>query len=270
MIYATASNSRPPSHPPSHFQPSVDPQQPWSYIRPDTRFDAPRRSMALPNSNPSFASHPQVPQVQDHTSPHHLPFTTEGGNRSQNFSVYDATPPYLSDYPHAVSARETPALYQPSFPPCNAHPTFPSAGPSSFGGGQPTLLSWNNGTAQLGPAMAAPVLASASAPPPPTSLPLQPFNSHPRALGHFPTAPTTQAQAIDVPNVNVNSRSYPPGRRTRALSRTRGPRTRGLRTVPLVRIEDEVVWVRPHVLKVTLWLNWSPNADAQAHEPWDL
>jgi hypothetical protein len=110
---------------------------------------------------------------------------------------------------------------------------------------------------------------TAPAPPPPTAPPLPPFNSDPRTLNHFPTAPTAQAQAQDDPNVNMTGWSHPPGRRARVSPRPRGPRTRGLRTVPLVRIEDEVVWVRPHVLKVTLWLNWSPNADVEAHEPWN-
>ena len=228
--------------------------------------------MTLPNSDSSLTSHPQVSQDPDHIPPHRLPFTIEGHGQSQDFSVYGATPPYLSGGPHAVSATETTAMNQPTYPPsctCNVHQTFPSAGPSSFGGEQPTLLSWNNGTAQPELAMAAPV--PAPAPPPPTSLPLQPFNSDPRTLNHFPTAPPAQAQTLDVPNVNVNVTgwSHSSGRRTRVSPRPRGPRTRG-RTVPLVRIEDEVVWVRPQVLKVELWLNWSPNADAQAHEPWDL
>ena len=46
----------------------------------------------------------------------------------------------------------------------------------------------------------------------------------------------------------------------RVSPRPRGPRTRPLRT-PLVRVEDQVEWVRPHVLKVTLWLNWSPHQE---------
>ncbi|KAN0127333.1 hypothetical protein V8E53_014857 [Lactarius tabidus] len=270
MIFSSASNGRAPSHPPSHFRSSLDPQQPWSFNRPEMRFDAPQRSMAPPNSDPELASNLHVSQTP--TSSSHLPSTIGGSSRSQDFSVYGATPSYLPDGPHAVSATETTALRQPSYPPSrtsNTYLTIPSAGPSSFGGEQPTFLSWNNGTAQLGPAIAASV--PARAPPPPTALPLPPSSSDTRTLNHFPTAPTAPAQGLDVPDVNVTtSWSHPPGgRRTRVSPRPRGPRTRGPRTVPLVRVEDEVVWVRPHVLKVTLWLNWSPNADAQAHEPWN-
>jgi hypothetical protein len=114
MGFSPASNGRAPSHPPSHFQSSLDPQQPWSFNRPDTRFDAHRRSMTLPNSDSELAYHPQVSQAP--TSPRHPPFTG-GSNRSHDFSVYGATPSYLPDGPHDVSAMETTALRQPSHPP---------------------------------------------------------------------------------------------------------------------------------------------------------
>ena len=38
---------------------------------------------------------------------------------------------------------------------------------------------------------------------------------------------------------------------------------------PLVRVDDAIEWVRPDVMKMTLWFNWSPNADAEAQESWE-
>lgn len=274
MSFTTASDFRAPSHSPSHF-----PQRPLSFNHPntlypnfeDTRFDVPGRSMTVPNWDPFLASHPQVPggpgqNIQPPSS--HLPFTIGGSSQSQDFGVPGATPSYLPEGPHAISATDPTASYrpEPSYPP-SAYNTIPYAGPSRLGGEQPTPHSWNRNIAQPGPGMAA-----APAPPPSTTLPLQPFNSDPREFHRFPAAPTAQAQALDVPNV-TGCRRLPRGRKStstspRVTTRQRGPRTTRPRA-PLVRVEDEVVWVRPHVLKMTLWLNWSPNAEADAHGPWD-
>lgn len=38
---------------------------------------------------------------------------------------------------------------------------------------------------------------------------------------------------------------------------------------PLVRVDDAIEWVRPDVMKMTLWFNWSSNADAEAQESWE-
>jgi hypothetical protein len=37
----------------------------------------------------------------------------------------------------------------------------------------------------------------------------------------------------------------------------------------LVRVDDAIEWVRPDVMKMVLYFNWSPNAEAEAHESWD-
>jgi hypothetical protein len=280
MSFPSASNGRAPSRHPSHLLSSVEPQQPLSLnpqdtLSPnfrDTYSDAPGRSVTLPNPGSSLASHPQVPQDPDqdvHPSSSHLHFMIGGSIQSQDLGT---TPSYLLEGPHAVSATDATALCQTSYPPscrCIAHPTIPSAGPSRFGGGQPTPHPWNNNIAQPGPVMAAPAPTPALAPPPSTSLPLQPFNLDPREFPPFLAAPSTQAQALEIPNVTGWPRS--PGGRTSTSTRV-PPRPRGPRTphrAPLVRVEDQVEWVRPRVLKVTLWLNWSPNAEAEAHDPWD-
>ena len=276
MSFTTASDFRAPSHSPSHFR-----QRPLSLnhpntLYPNTRFDAPGHSVTVPNWDPFLASHPQVPgwpgqNVQPSSS--HLPFTVGGSSQSQDIGVSGATTSYVPERLHAFSATDPIALYQPepSYPPscvCNIHPTIPPAGQSRLAGEQPTPHSWNSNIAQPGPRMA----AAAAALPPSTTPPLQPFNLDPREFHHFPAAPTAQAPAMDTHNV-TGWRHLPRGRKStptspRVATRQRGPRTTRPRA-PLVRVEDQVVWVRPHVLKVTLWLNWSPNAEAEAHGPWD-
>jgi hypothetical protein len=41
------------------------------------------------------------------------------------------------------------------------------------------------------------------------------------------------------------------------------------RVHPLVRVNDTIEWVRPDVMKMMLYFNWSQNADAEAHESWE-
>ncbi|KAF8469412.1 hypothetical protein DFH94DRAFT_773739 [Russula ochroleuca] len=41
------------------------------------------------------------------------------------------------------------------------------------------------------------------------------------------------------------------------------------RLKPLVRVDDAIEWVRPDVMKMTLWINWSSNAEAEAHGSWE-
>lgn len=285
MSFASASNGRATSRHPSHLLSSLESQQPSSLNNQDTlgpnfedaRFDEPRRSVMLPNPDSFFASHSQVPRDPNqsvHPSSSHLPFTSGGNGQPPDPGVSGPTqydvPTGLP--PHANFATAATALCQPTYLPsctCITHPTMPSAGPSSLRGEQPIILPWNDNTAQLGPLMGAP--GPVPALPPSTSLPLQPLNSDPRVFNPFPTA-LAQGHVPDISNLNVTGWPHPPGGRTststRVPARPRGPRTRPLRP-PLVRVEDQVVWVRPHVLKVTFWLNWSPNADAEAREPWD-
>jgi hypothetical protein len=38
---------------------------------------------------------------------------------------------------------------------------------------------------------------------------------------------------------------------------------------PLVRVDDTIEWVRPDVMKMVLYFNWSMNAEDEAHESWE-
>jgi hypothetical protein len=42
------------------------------------------------------------------------------------------------------------------------------------------------------------------------------------------------------------------------------------RCPPLVRVDDTIEWVRPDVMKMVLYFNWSPNADDEAQVPWEV
>ena len=41
------------------------------------------------------------------------------------------------------------------------------------------------------------------------------------------------------------------------------------RAHPLVRVDDAIEWVRPDVMKMVLYFNFSMNAEAEAHESWE-
>jgi hypothetical protein len=41
------------------------------------------------------------------------------------------------------------------------------------------------------------------------------------------------------------------------------------RANPLVRVDDAIEWVRPDVMKMVLYFNFSLNAEAEAHESWE-
>ncbi|KAH9969932.1 hypothetical protein BC827DRAFT_1151831 [Russula dissimulans] len=59
----------------------------------------------------------------------------------------------------------------------------------------------------------------------------------------------------------------PSSRPGRAPS-VRSAQGRRARSRPLVRVEDRIEWVRHDVMKMTLFFNLSPHAEAEVHEPW--
>lgn len=42
-----------------------------------------------------------------------------------------------------------------------------------------------------------------------------------------------------------------------------------MRAHPFVRVYDTIEWVRPDVMKMVVYFNWSLNAEAEAHESWE-
>jgi len=41
------------------------------------------------------------------------------------------------------------------------------------------------------------------------------------------------------------------------------------RVNPLIRIDDTIEWVRPGVMKMVVWFNWTSNAEAEARQSWE-
>ncbi|KAH9060484.1 hypothetical protein EDB87DRAFT_1576970 [Lactarius vividus] len=153
-----------------------------------------------------------------------------------------------------VTALHRPAYYARPYT-YNSHPTMPSASPSEFGSEQPAQAHlW-------GPGNIAPSQPLIAAPTPPP-LPPHRFNRDPRAPYHYPAARALDVDMIGWPHVAEGDAT------STRVPLAAYPRRPNFRRDPLVRVEDQIEWVRQDVLKLTLLLNFSPNADAEAHGPW--
>ncbi|KAI9443482.1 hypothetical protein H4582DRAFT_1198667 [Lactarius indigo] len=228
---------------------------PWKNFG-DMRFDDPRASVMLPNQDPlAFHSRVSLDPYQNVDPYFSRPSFIPPGSYGQRPDL-NASGPTMYQAAGSTADAHRPAYHASPYT-YNAHPTMSSAGPSGFGGEQSAqALLWRPyGTAPPQPVIAAPT-------PPP--LPLLPFNWDPRASHHYSAAQAVPAQTIDVDMIG-----WPPvaGGETTSM-RVPDAYPHRPRQVPLVRIEDRMVWVRKDVLKLTLFLNFSPNADAEAHEPW--
>ncbi|KAH9080226.1 hypothetical protein EDB83DRAFT_958123 [Lactarius deliciosus] len=230
---------------------------PWQNFG-DMRSADPQPPMT-PNQDPlAFHSRVSLDPYQNVDPSFSRPSFTPPGSygQQQDPSVSGATMYQAVGSTADVAAVHRPAYYAPPYT-YNPHPTMPSAGPSGFGGEQPLL--WGPGST------ASPQLVIVAPAPPP--LPPLPFNRDPRTPHHYPAAQAVPAQALDVdmigwPHVaegDTTSTRVPPAAH---------PHRPSFRRDPLVRVEDQMVWVRQDVLKLTLLLNFSLNADAEAHESW--
>ncbi|KAI0269917.1 hypothetical protein BC834DRAFT_841644 [Gloeopeniophorella convolvens] len=100
-----------------------------------------------------------------------------------------------------------------------------------------------------------------------TTYQAQPAHSDPNYLQPPPanvSAPGTQAanrpQAREGPH-SVAPPTAPPSHFSPSIHVPQGR--------PLVRVEDTIEWVRPGVLRMTVYFNWSPDAEIGARGPWD-
>ncbi|KAH8989075.1 hypothetical protein EDB92DRAFT_896484 [Lactarius akahatsu] len=225
---------------------------PWQNFG-DMRSDDPRPPVA-PNQGP-LRFHPRVsldPCQNVDPSFSRPSFSPPGSYRQQQ----DVRVSGATMYQAVGSTADITAVHR-HVPPYtyNSHPTVPSAGPFGFRGGQPAqALLWGPGST------ASPQLVIAAPAPPP--LPPLPLNRDPRAPHHYPAA-----QALDVDMIGWPHVAEGDSRSTRVPPAAH-PRRPSFRRDPLVRVEDQMVWVRQDVLKLTLLLNFSLNADAEAHESW--
>ena len=124
---------------------------------------------------------------------------------------------------------------------CPTCPTHPTSGPVQFGSERPALAL---------PDLTAPSTAA------------------PSSSSSFPNPPAPHT-ALPVQEALL----FRPGVADAGPSNARRPKrarpARRAREVPLVRIEERVEWVSRDVMKMTLWFNWSQDAEAEAHEAWE-
>ena len=138
---------------------------------------------------------------------------------------------------------------------CVAHRT--TAGPVQFGGGQ-AAPAGQDAMAPSAPASSSPASRRV-----PTASP-----ARPPALD----ASIQYPGAIDAGSTGLGQSTTDTGyartsTRRRRVRPVHNPRR--AREVPFVRVKEHVEWVRPDLMKMTLWFNWSLDAEVEAYESWD-
>jgi len=163
---------------------------------------------------------------------------------------------------------------------CSAHPTFWPVrfddGWSAFAGRDamaPSAAPPSRPSSHMNHAASFHTMAPSAAPPARSSSPANPVES----LHARPSIRSAQPQQFAAV-VNAGSGSWDlsptsggparPSRRPGRVLSVRSARGRRTPARPLVRVEDRVEWVRHDLMKMTLLFNWSPQAEAEAHEPW--
>ena len=223
--------------------PSLDVSQsnPWDSHLNNTRHPGPSNDIG---SFPMAASDVPRSSVQN-VDPPPQPFHTNG--QISWDCIWPLLMPSVPDRSsHHLSAPQNTQATS-ACPTCPTHPTHPTSGPVQSGGGRPNPAI-QGPTAPLAPAPS----SSSSCPNPPA-----PHTAPPVPV---PEAPSFRPGVVDAGPTTANA--YP-----RRPKRAR-PTPRRAREVPLVRIEDRIEWVSRDVMKMTLWFNWSPDAEAEAHDEW--
>lgn len=242
-----------PSHSPQHIQPplplqqfglpSHDLSQP---IPQSTYLDNLHRSELFNNSDSAplstFNVHPGPIQSANPSS-HPILINDQP---LLDFIWPTAIPPLPGGSYQPISTNQ-PFQFNHTCPSCT---NYPIVGPVRFGTAQPALASWDTN---------APSGASSSS----TSY----MN---------PVAPHTRPPILDVampcPGViDADLTGWGPSADsgyTRGSGRVPHIRNRRrAREVPFVRIEEHIKWVSRDLMKMTLWFDWSPDAEVEAHGP---
>ena len=225
---------RPPLPPQQPGQSNLDVQQPtW-----DTHLNNARHPEPSNNVGSFPITAPNVPRssVQNVNSPSH-PSLVDGQIPSwDNWFI----PPVPGRSSHPSSTTQN-AQVSSACPTCTTHPT---PGPFQFGGGRPA------------PTVQDLTAPSAAAPSSFSSFP------NPTASHCAPPAPEALLFLPGVANAGPTTANTYRRRSKRA-------RPRRERDVPFVRVEDRIEWVSRDVMKMTLWFNWSPDAETEAHDDWE-
>jgi len=247
---------------PPHYAPRIQPtQQPglpnYDMSQPnprDTHFNNPRHPEPFNNNAtdhfPITTSNVPQGSAQNVNPPSHLPFLINGQLPSWDY-IWPWVIPPLPDRPCQHTSTNQNAQATGPCPTCAPHPT---AEPFQFGAGQqPAAPAVQDATA---PSAAAASSSSSSSLADPTAphAGARPVSEAPPPLFRPGAGPRTSTE-----------NAY--ARKSRRVPPARNPPRRG-REVPLVRIEDRIEWVSRDVMKMTVWFNWSPDAEAEAHEAW--
>ena len=154
----------------------------------------------------------------------------------------------------AVAPQLTIGVFDGTFDPITQPSTSRPSGQS------PALF--DNMTSGLVPGMAPTLASSASLNwlTPTPKLAVRPWDANTASMGTaaFAAAAAATTTGTAAPSVRAEPRQVPVSRCTCCK-----------RVHPLVRVNDTIEWVRPDVMKMVLYFNWSQNADAEAHEPWE-
>jgi hypothetical protein len=261
MNLPPASNGHVAPHYTPHVQTSLSPQQPG----------LPRHDVSQPNSWNTNSNSPRYLDFSNNSDPFPLSAfpafdapqaSIPGGNPLHPSYINDQSPSNVLGPTAIPPPQDSLSRYMPmptnqalqatcACPTCVAHRMV---GPAQFGGEEPAL-DGQNATVTAPSAQSS---ASSS-----RRRRITPY-ARPPALH----APMQYPDVIDTGSVGLALPTGDPGyaRRPRRVSVIRNRRR--TREVPLVRVEDRIEWVRRDVLKMTVWFNWSLDAEAKAHEPW--
>ena len=233
-------------HTAPHIQPTLPPQQPGlsdldvSQPTRDTHLNNTYNSGPSNNIDPFSIFTSNVPRsfVQNVNPPSQPPLVNDPLSSLNLWPLFIPPPPDRSSH-HSSTTQNGQATSA-----CHTCPTHPTSGPFQFGGERPA------------PAVHNPTALSAAAPSSSSSFP-------------NPTAPHTAPPIPEEPLFRPGAADVGPSTAFTHARRRRRVRPRPPREVPLVRIEDRIEWVSRDVMKMTLWFNWSPDAEDEAHEAWD-
>ncbi|KAI0301158.1 hypothetical protein B0F90DRAFT_1817176 [Multifurca ochricompacta] len=264
MSLPPATNGRTPSRYTTHPRPSLLPQQLGPY----------NRGASQPTLSDNLRRFELSNRVDYYRVP--TPWTSREAARNMNPSSHTFPNVQSPDFGWPGAApppQENPFLQVPAdanLTPratCSCCPTQPvvssiapvpvpvyAPAPAHPGAGQLALPN-QDGSVRLGPTL-------------PSMLPLSQVDPGPLLFrSPVPDAPVRGEDISD-----MNGMGWPPTVDSgNAYTSRRVPSIRvpPRRLVPLVRIEDQIEWVRPGVLKMTLWFNWSPDAGAERNESWE-
>ena len=227
------------------IRPPLPPQQPGlasldvSQSNPrDTHLSNIHHTEPSNNVGPMTASNVPRSSVQN-ANPPSQSFLVNG-----QISPWDLWPLLIPSLPDRSSHHSPTTQNTQAASACPTCPTHPTSVPAQFGGGRPAPPVQD----LTAPTAAAP-LSSSSCP--------------------NPTAPHTAPPVQEAPTFRPGVAEAGPSTANAYARRSKRKRPRAAREVPLVRIEDRIEWVSRDVMKMTLWFNWSPNAEAEAHEEWE-